>query len=1742
MMRYLNFIASLSFFIQILAINPAKCSETVKITRDIELSESSGWYQKALTNISKMEYNVSWQETCAIPGGRSGYHITNRDQNLRAYFYSDKMVITSRDHKTDSWLWEWEPCQIQDAKHNSSSISTHHNILKYDRGVITECFENKPTGIKHTITISHIPHTSDFIILSQKIAGKGRLIKSGKRTIDFIDNDIPVIQYSGFLVKDAQGKKVNSSISIKNNIIEQEILSSKVKFPLIIERSITGFSSRINWLAESNQASSYFGHSHSTAGDVNGDGYDDIIVGSYYYQNCQNREGSVFVWYGSQTGLGNYGNPTNADWRAESDQEYANFGYCVSYAGDVNGDGYDDIIVGASYYSNGENNEGAVFVWTGSPTGLGNNGSIENAYWKAEGDFADAQFGYSVAAAGDVNGDGYDDIIVGAPHYGESESKKGRIYVYFGSGCGLSYNPYWMGEGNDSTRLGISVSGAGDVNGDGYDDIIAGADWYANGEQNEGGIFAWYGSAEGLGPQGSLNNADWKTESNKESAVFGLSVSCAGDINGDGFDDVIAGANRYGNDQAYEGRAYVYRGSQNGLVSIPAWVGEGNQTGSYFGISVGTVKDINKDGFDDIIVGAIGYDGKGAAFIYQGSATGVSGEAHWQAVNIRATGIFGIDVGTAGDVNGDGTPDVMISDTTYENGENMEGAVFVYYGPCADWIVEGDQALAQMGDSVSTAGDINGDGFFDVIIGAPGYDNGQTSEGRVFIFYGSDLGLDFTPAWIAESNVANAYLGDCVATAGDVNGDGFADILVGASHYGSGLVYEGAAFAWYGSASGLGASGIPANADWKVTGGQNYAYLGTSVDTAGDVNGDGYSDIIICAPEYANSETKEGAAFVWYGSAAGIGGDETPEGADWAMEGNEANIFFAQSASLAGDVNGDGFSDVIIGSPFYGNGRAYAYYGSPSGLSESQNWMGESDIGASSFGRSVSTAGDVNGDGFADVIIGAPYYGMGAAFVFHGSGSGLSATADWEINSGQSNIDFGGSVKTAGDVNGDGFSDIIIGAPQYKYANQEEGIALIFYGSNQGLKEPASPLTPDILLKSNQYNSLFGKSVAPAGDVNGDGFSDVIIGAPGFTANLLSEGAAFVFYGSGGKLGGAPNWYKEGTQDNSYFGVCVNSAGDINGDGYADIIIGAERYDNGEIGEGAAFAYLGSQSGMNSIYDWMAEGDQTESGFGRAVSSAGDVNGDGYDDIIIGAYNYNNGVTPTGRAFVWHGATSGLGDYGTPANADWSANIDKEQSNFGLSVDTAGDVNGDGYSDIIVGAFGYSNGESTEGAAFVWHGSGSGLGDNGNILNADWMAESDCLGARFGRSVSTAGDINRDGFSDVIIGAEYYQNGESNEGGAFVFYGAHNGLSSVPNWKMESNQPVVSLGESVSAAGDVNGDGCSDIIITAPFYQLDSTTYGTVFVWYGSPAGLDPDSRPENADWSSGLYKQGYFGRSVSSAGDINGDGYSDIIIGQMDYSNGENREGRALAYLGSSKGLQSLPCWIVEGDSVSAYLGTSVAGAGDINGDGLSDIIIGAYTYNNGTYAVGKALVFHGNQDQGLAFYPRQKRLSDNTPISHLGLSDNENSFRLLLNAPTTPCGRGKVKLECDVLPLDTLLIGEETKMSPDWTQTYTTSTLALECAINGLEPGPAYHWQMRLRYDPVSSPFQYYSRWINIPWGGIQEAALRTGPSAFKVTFEELKAYLLGKILFTPTYKTAADFNQDGKLDSADLLYFLK
>ncbi|HEY3175328.1 MAG TPA: FG-GAP-like repeat-containing protein [Candidatus Polarisedimenticolia bacterium] len=991
-----------------------------------------------------------------------------------------------------------------------------------------------------------------------------------------------------------------------------------------------------------------------------------------------------------------------------------------------------------------------------------------------------------------------------------------------------------------------------------------------------------------------------------------------------------------------------------------------------------------------------------------------------------------------------------------------------------DWIAEINQAGASFGWSASTAGDVNGDGYSDLIISARDYDNGQSNEGMAFLYLGSASGLASSPAWSAEGNQADALFGFSVSTAGDVNADGYDDVIVGARDYDNGQSDEGRAWLYMGSASGL--STTPA---WSAESDQANAQLGTSVATAGDVNGDGYADVVIGAQRYTNTQLQEGRAWLWLGGPSGLATSPV-----WFGENHQRDSEFGQSVSTAGDVNGDGYSDLLIGSLQYDNGqtnegRVYVYAGSPSGPSLNPVWTFESNQTIAYLGFSLGAAGDVNGDGYSDIIVGSDLYDNGQsdegrAYAFYGSAGGLSTTPNWTVESDQNSAGMGKQVFTAGDVNGDGFSDVIVGARAYTNGQSQEGRAHLYLGSPLGLST-----TPVWVTESDQASARYAGSAATAGDVNGDGYSDVIVTASLYDNGQTDEGRAYLFLGSATGLVNAPAFSRESDQDGAGLGVAAAPAGDVNGDGFSDLIVGADRYDNGETDEGAAFLFLGSASGPATSPSWSAEGNQAGASFGASVAAAGDVNGDGYGDVAVGAPGFSNALAGEGTVYVYHGSAAGLAL--SPA---WSAEGGQEGAELGISVAAAGDVNRDGFGDLVVGAPGFDNGQFDEGRAIVHLGSASGLSEG-----IAWQAEGDQDGARLGQSVAEAGDVDRDGFSDILIGAPEYDNGEEDEGLVALYPGSPFGPALSASWVAEGNQAGARFGASLATAGDVNGDGYSDLVVGAPFFDNGENDEGGAFLYQGGPAG--PDAGPS---WTTeGNQANARMGWSVASAGDLNGDGFSDIAVGAPLFDGALTDEGRVTVYHGSAAGPSATSSWTGLGGQADGRFGSQTAPAGDVNGDGFGDLLIGAPGYDNVQVDEGRAVVHLGNGRDGLERAPRQERAADSSTIALLGRTDSESSFRLRA-VGRSPLGRAKVRLEWEVRPLGTSFSGTDLHrgtVDDTGAPGGAGSAVILDEAAGGLPAGTNIHWRLRVLTD---SPYFPRLPWVSLPGNSLTETDART------------------------------------------------
>lgn len=998
------------------------------------------------------------------------------------------------------------------------------------------------------------------------------------------------------------------------------------------------------------------------------------------------------------------------------------------------------------------------------------------------------------------------------------------------------------------------------------------------------------------------------------------------------------------------------------------------------------------------------------------------------------------------------------------------------------WFLDGPITNAKFGSRMAPAGDVNGDGYSDVIVGSPEWSNngGYTVMGHAWVLLGGPGGLQTGFDLDITGTQDDGNYGYSVASAGDFNGDGFDDVLVGMPDHESGLYDTGRVYLYFGSASGL----APED-DWYCREDLSSDF-GTSVAGAGDINGDGYDDIVVGDPFAAD----HGRVSVKYGTP----GEPTWHTMDWSATA-PSSYWLGFSVATVGDIDGDGYDDVVAGAPRYSSGQndegaIYVYRGSAAGVVTPPTII-QSNQALLGMGVRVAGAGDVNGDGHADVLVQCfPYTGEPVndeLRLYLGSAGGLQPTPAWSRVVGDPESVGGWSVNPAGDVNGDGYADVLVSDTTVDDEVEDQGLLELYLGYYDGLATAPAWSMPGPEDIEGGY-----RQAVTAGDVDGDGFADLVAGAPYYSAD---RGRLYGFHGGPQGLRDEGGWVVEPNQAGAQFGIALASAGDVNADGFDDVLVGAPFYDNGQIDEGAVFLFPGGNTGLLAVPLWWAESNQVSARFGAAVASAGDVNGDGFCDIIVGAPWYD-GPSGEGAAFAWYGDAGSI-PFGNPDNADWAYFATQAGSDLGVAVDCAGDVNGDGFGDVIVGADFYDNGTTNEGAVFAFHGSASGLDPDW-----DWFHDTNKLNCGYGFAVAGAGDVNGDGYSDVIVGAPTYDHPEVGEGLASVYLGSANGLQTgAPWWYAQSDQAGANLGYSVDAAGDVNGDGYGDIIIGAPGWNGIGDDVGAALIWYGGPTP-PPTGNPGNADrmWAW-LLAGSRFGHDVATAGDVNGDGYGDIAMGCPRSDATYTDDGFAIVYLGTADGVAGSPDWLVTGTVAEAEFGRSVACAGDVNGDGFSDLLVGAPYFTNPQADEGRAYMYYGGGGRGTVRASRQWQPDLADHLGPLGISDATGGFGLSIRG-RTPRGRDRVRLEYEVKPYGTPFDGTGTVRGP-WTLSGGDDNWSdLTAEVSGLTAGTAYIWRVRLH---GRSPYFPRSPWQTLSWNGATEHDLRTASTLISVGDDE-------------------------------------
>ena len=1384
----------------------------------------------------------------------------------------------------------------------------------------------------------------------------------------------------------------------------------------------------------------------ANAGDVNGDGYDDVIIGAHHAAAMAGGTvGASYVVFGGARGVSANLNLATLDgsngFRIEGSRVGSSADTVVSSAGDINGDGYQDLLIGARYgFQEARQRDGDAYVVYGHSGAFSAHLSLatldDSHGFRIVGAAHGDAMGGAIATAGDVNGDGYDDLLIGAQGADPGgRAEAGAAYVLFGQPHGFSATETladvdgvrgMMMAGVDvADATGLAVSGAGDINGDGLADVIVATQVASPGGRSFAGVsYVVFGQAGEIAATLELADLDGGNGFRVPGLALrdrtGASVSAAGDVNGDGFGDLIIGASyaHVANLQS-AGKSYVvfgHGGDFDASLNLDTLNGtngfriDGLASFDAAGFAVSAAGDINGDGYADLLVSAPfanprGIGQAGETFVLFGQATGFSARFDLASIDgqngLRLDGERGMDfsgvaVSAAGDVDGDGYDDLMLSASNAGLNDSARfGVTYIVFGR--------DFAAAVRFAGASAADNLTGSAADEVLIGGQGDDTLAGAAGSDVLKggAGNDV-LLFDPAdrlLEGDRGVDTLRLGgaqlslDLDAAGGpvlsgieviDLTGSGDNALylrrasLLNLSDSSNSLRVDGNAGDSVVTDSGWLAAGtrdIDAHTYARYVQGAAELLVDIAVNRdavgmigellVGDANGNvligGAGDDTYVVDNEADQVIE----------AFDAGSDSVQAAVTYSLPDNVENLILTGTAAI--DATGNADNNLLRGN---------------SGDNRLDGGTGNDTLQAGAGNDSLvyDAADSVIDGGFGkDTLIVAP-----------GSELDLTTPADNRIH----------GIEVIALGNG--------GANHLRLAQSDVRALSTSSDTLQVTGEAGDSLTldgawtqlVDVTIDAQTHHQY----LADGAIVQVDARIAVEVELAGMSLALLDGDNGWRLDGEIQPFGGSRP---------SAVGHAVSGAGDINGDGFDDVIVAAS-------GRGAdLYAYAGesyvvfghadgfdaslSVAALDGTNGFSLPGIAAEGRSGYAVAGAGDVNGDGLADLVISAYGLSPDDKPqAGETYVVFGKSTAFSARFDFASLDGhnGFRIDgaAAQDGAGLDVSGGGDINGDGHADLLIGASRGAGGTTYvvfgQAAPFAAHMDLATLdGDNGFRLAGVAGANKSSV------VISNAGDINGDGYADVIVGAYRVASGEHGRvGESYVVFGAADGfaaslsleaLDGSNGFRLTGLDAYDMSGRSVASAGDVNGDGFDDLLIGAPGGDIgeigDAAYAGESYVVFGKATSFGPNVDLSQLDGANGFRITGAAGRvgsgaAVSGAGDVNGDGFADLLIGGSQVlppdpwlptgtvppSDTDPRDGSYLV-LGRADGFgASLDLGTLSGDQglrfdgvvLNDHSGFAVSAAGDVNGDSFDDFLIGApFAGVSGSGVPGQAYVVFGRE-----------------------------------------------------------------------------------------------------------------------------------------------------------------------------------
>lgn len=980
--------------------------------------------------------------------------------------------------------------------------------------------------------------------------------------------------------------------------------------------------------------------------------------------------------------------------------------------------------------------------------------------------------------------------------------------------------------------------------------------------------------------------------------------------------------------------------------------------------------------------------------------------------------------------------------TALIEGESTLDVLDLYTGAATSVVVrvvvglpyEGELAGDHLGmDHAAGPGDVNGDGYADAVLGVAEVHLDWANSGAVYVYAGGPDGLNPTPVRVISGSDRDARFGAQVVTE-DVDGDGRVDLLVAAPRASYGALFAGAVFLYRGVEGGF----FEQSPSQVWTGDNGYDYFGTGL-TVCDFNGDGLPDMAISA-RYGEDRgadpvvSGQGAVHLFLGHATGlpiaanqqVWGHGLGAGGEWEPMPLQLGVALA-----SGDLDGDGRCELIAsvyksdaddqttGAVYAFRGRAPAGFGK-GGLSKLPVRAFYSDIVGDFLGRTLAV-GDFDADGMADLIIGhgfsihggkneagAIYRFAGGALPSEFQGPEAVTDADWAFI-GQAASDHEGWALAVGDMNGDEVADLLVGSRRSEGAGltNNTGSAKVFLGS------AGSPFasTPDLASYGVLNGDFYGGALAILGDVDGTGSADILVYAPRSDAVAYDFGMGYQvsFQADTAVLNALE---QPAMASGHYFGKSV-AIHPIVGGTTSVALVAASRHDTENTFHRGALLGFGLDGTTTPEVSYVL-GAIPKSGsgdlFGSAIASIGDFNGDGHADVaVVREADYMASSFDSSMICGSSCAVGEQGNQGCAENRSYPGSVaifggtadgginpiplfyyyGPEAKQTLRSVAAAGDVNGDGLADVLVGSYRWDDGlETNTGGVRLVYGRPQAAASQGKveiICVADFVFHGHAKDDGMGRGLTTVGDLDGDGCDEFSVGSD----GEdpSNRGVVRVFFG-WNAQDPTACQASEATYIALSSGANSSRSGwslagglDVDGDGVPDLVIGAPQFRVQSSNVGAVWLVRGAyllelprevavtgePPTLGPHSLAALTEEANlrltGRSSGAEFGAAVALVPQAEADGRARVLVGAPG-SNvpGVSLSGAAMVFrfdTPSDAGFRTVP-WLTfggESERPGSRIGDAVAAGTTLTNTYL---LVGGYRGTSHGTGSGSAYVFN--------------------------------------------------------------------------------------------------------------------------------------------------------------------------------------